>query len=94
MEQERRMLEWKLRQQQRQSEEDSRWLAEEESHLVKKNFFWVAFIGISHWHCFYEAEKEVVCCCQFFRPIRHGFDGRSECVSKRQINTSPGQSVG
>ncbi|EFX90064.1 hypothetical protein DAPPUDRAFT_309846 [Daphnia pulex] len=34
MEQERRMLEWKLRQQQRQSEEDSRWLAEEESHLL------------------------------------------------------------
>ncbi|XP_046437098.1 focal adhesion kinase 1-like isoform X5 [Daphnia pulex] len=36
MEQERRMLEWKLRQQQRQSEEDSRWLAEEESHLQRK----------------------------------------------------------
>lgn len=35
LEQERRMLEWKLRQQQRQSEEDSRWLAEEEGHLVK-----------------------------------------------------------
>ena len=34
LEQERRMLEWRLRQQQRQSEEDSRWLAEEESHLV------------------------------------------------------------
>ncbi|EFX89960.1 hypothetical protein DAPPUDRAFT_232192 [Daphnia pulex] len=33
MEPERRMLEWKLRQ--RQQEEDSRWLAEEESHLVK-----------------------------------------------------------
>lgn len=28
------MLEWRLKQQQRQSEEDSRWLAEEESHLV------------------------------------------------------------
>ncbi|EFX89887.1 hypothetical protein DAPPUDRAFT_309506 [Daphnia pulex] len=36
MEQERRMLEWKLRQQQRQSEEDSRCLAEEESHLRKR----------------------------------------------------------
>lgn len=36
LEQERRMLEWKLRQQQRQSEEDSRWLAEEESHLRKR----------------------------------------------------------
>jgi len=34
LEQERRMLEWRLRQQQRQSEEDSRWLAEEEGHLV------------------------------------------------------------
>lgn len=34
LEQESRRLEWKLRQQQRQSEEDSRWLAEEESHLV------------------------------------------------------------
>lgn len=29
------MLELRLRQQQRQSEEDSRWLAEEESHLVR-----------------------------------------------------------
>ncbi|EFX90398.1 hypothetical protein DAPPUDRAFT_309612 [Daphnia pulex] len=36
MEQERRMLDWKLRQQQRQSEEDSRWLVEEESHLRKR----------------------------------------------------------
>ncbi len=34
IEQERRMLEWRLRQQQLQSEEDSRWLAEEEGHLV------------------------------------------------------------
>ncbi|EFX88947.1 LOW QUALITY PROTEIN: hypothetical protein DAPPUDRAFT_234007 [Daphnia pulex] len=34
MEQERRMLEWKLPQ--RQSEEDSYWLAEEESHLQRK----------------------------------------------------------
>ncbi|EFX72700.1 hypothetical protein DAPPUDRAFT_326013 [Daphnia pulex] len=38
MEPERRMLEWKLRQQQRQSEEDSRWLAEEES-FGKNKFF-------------------------------------------------------
>jgi len=37
LEQERRMLEWRLRQQQRQSEEDGRWLAEEESHLVIKD---------------------------------------------------------
>ena len=37
LEQERRMLEWRLRQQQRQSEEDGRWLAEEESHLVAFN---------------------------------------------------------
>ncbi|EFX72158.1 hypothetical protein DAPPUDRAFT_326515 [Daphnia pulex] len=36
MEQERRMLEWKLRQQQRQSEDDSRWLAEEERHMRKR----------------------------------------------------------
>ncbi|EFX88906.1 hypothetical protein DAPPUDRAFT_234111 [Daphnia pulex] len=77
MEQERRMLEWKLRQ--RQSEEDSRWLAEEESQLEKKILF-----GSFPWDFslafFYEAEKEVVCCRQFVRPIRHGFDGRSECV--------------
>ncbi|EFX72620.1 hypothetical protein DAPPUDRAFT_254106 [Daphnia pulex] len=29
-----RTEDWKLRQQQRQSEEDSRWLGEEESHMV------------------------------------------------------------
>ncbi|EFX63368.1 hypothetical protein DAPPUDRAFT_335547, partial [Daphnia pulex] len=34
-----RTEDWKLRQQQRQSEEDSRWLGEEESHMVKQNSF-------------------------------------------------------
>ena len=38
------MLEWKLRQQQRQSEEDSRWLAEEESHLVVGLFFLICVL--------------------------------------------------
>ncbi|EFX88777.1 LOW QUALITY PROTEIN: hypothetical protein DAPPUDRAFT_234173 [Daphnia pulex] len=55
MEQERRMLEWKLRQ--RQSEEDSRWLAEEESQLEKKILF--VFPGISHWHFFTKQRKRL-----------------------------------
>lgn len=62
------MLEWKLRQQQRQSEEDSRWLAEEESHLVKWDtvFFFLPTCfheGFREIHLFiFDSEKEIVCC--------------------------------
>lgn len=62
------MLEWKLRQQQRQSEEDSRWLAEEESHLVKWDtvFFFFTYLfsrGFSrNSFVYFDSEKEIVCC--------------------------------
>lgn len=40
LEMEQQLLEQRLRQQQRESEEDGRWLAEEETNLVSL-FFWV-----------------------------------------------------